>query len=253
MDSREEERSESAGLLCASFPETESGEGLTKAVARVRSALDETRDGPLLLTGLHGGTRALLLAGWFRDRGQTGLVVTPDRESADQLADDLETWLGPAAVIHLPQQEVMAFDHNSPEPALVGDFLTGLDRLGGGKPHLVITSVYALRQRVMAKEVLAHAALRLESGQRVDIDDFCLRLSQRGYRPAGMVAKVGDYARRGGLLDIFTPARNRCVSNSLMTKLSPSAGSTLKPSARPPGRKPRSYCLSATCCWMTTR
>ena len=206
MDSREEACSESAGLLHAAFPESESGKGLHQAVARVKSALDETRDGPLLLSGLHGGTRALLLAGWFRDCAQTGLVVTPDRESADQLADDLETWLGSDAVIHLPQQEVMAFDHNSPEPALVGDFLTGLDRLGGGGPHLVVTSVYALRQRVMAKAVLTRAALHLASGQRVDMDDFCLRLSQRGYRPAGMVAKVGDYARRGGLLDIFTPA-----------------------------------------------
>ena len=37
------------------------------------------------------------------------------------------------------------------------------------------------------------------------MDDLGAQLAQRGYRPAGMVAKVGDFARRGGLLDIFTP------------------------------------------------
>ena len=144
MDSRDEECSASAGLLHAVFPETNSGEGLQGAVARVKSALDSTAAGLLLLTGLHGGSRALMLAAWFRECARTGLVVTPDRESADQLADDLETWLGADAVVHLPQQEVLAFDHNSPEPALVGDFLTGLERLHRGGVHLVVTSVYAL-------------------------------------------------------------------------------------------------------------
>jgi len=206
MDSHDEACGEPTGLLRAAFPDPHSGEGFFKAVERVESALDEAPDGPFLLSGLHGGTRALLLAAWFRKVGKPGLVVTPDRESADQLADDLETWLGDGAVVHLPQQEVLAFDHNSPEPALVGDFLAGLHRLGTDGPHLVVTSVYALRQRVVAPAVLARAVLRLESGQRVDMDDLCLQLSQRGYRPAGMVAKVGDYARRGGLLDIFTPS-----------------------------------------------
>ena len=206
MDGHDKACSQPAGLLHAAFPDPNADEGVSWAVARVESALHEAPDGPFLLSGLHGGTRALLLAGWFRRVGRPGLVVTPDRESADQLADDLETWLGPGDVIHLPQQEVMAFDNNSPEPALVGDFLAGLDRLGTDGPHLVVASVYALRQRVITPAVLARSVLRLESGQRVDLDELCLQLSQRGYRPAGMVAKVGDYARRGGLLDIFTPS-----------------------------------------------
>jgi transcription-repair coupling factor (superfamily II helicase) len=206
MDSPHEACSEPGGLLHAAFQDSPSGEGLFKAVARVESALNEPAVGPLVISGLHGGARAMLLAGWFHREGRPGLVVTPDRESADQLADDLETWLGSDNVVHLPQQEVLAFDQNSPEPALVGDFLTGLNRLQSGVSHLVVTSVYALRQRVMAPAVLARATLTLQVGQRVDLDELCLQLSQRGYRPAGMVAKVGDFARRGGLLDIFTPS-----------------------------------------------
>ena len=206
MDSHQQACSEPTGLLHAAFQDFQTGAGVYKAVASVESALDEAPDGPLLISGLHGGARAMLLAGWFFRADRPGLVVTPDRESADQLADDLETWLGAGSVIHLPQQEVLAFDHNSPEPALVGDFLTGLHRLQTGGSHLVVTSVYALRQRVMAPAVLAQATLTLQCGQNVDLDELCLQLSQRGYRPAGMVAKVGDYARRGGLLDIFTPS-----------------------------------------------
>jgi transcription-repair coupling factor (superfamily II helicase) len=206
MDCHDNPCSEPTGLLHAAFPDPKAGEGVFHAVARVESALGLPGEAPFLVTGLHGGTSALLVAAWFRNVGRPGLVVTPDRETADQLADDLETWLGPSEVVHLPQQEVLAFDNNSPEPALVGDFLTGLHRLRNGGPHLVVASVYALRQRVMAPAVLARAVLHLETGQRVDLDELCLQLSRRGYRPAGMVAKVGDYARRGGLLDIFTPS-----------------------------------------------
>ncbi len=193
------------GLLHAALIDNVAGEGLFEAVTGVESALRERQDGPFLLSGLHGGAGALLLAGWHRQSGRTGLVVTADRQSADRLADDLEVWLGPEAVVHLPQQEVMAFDRNSPEPALVGDFIAGLDRLKTGGAFLVVTSISGLRQKVMAPGTLERGTIRLRSGQQVEMDDLCLSLAERGYRAAGMVAKVGDFARRGGLLDIFTP------------------------------------------------
>ena len=83
------------GLLRAALQNHVAGEGLFAAVAGVESALRKRPDGPFLLSGLHGGTGALLLAAWQVQSGRTGLVVTADRQSADQLADDLEVWLGP--------------------------------------------------------------------------------------------------------------------------------------------------------------
>ncbi len=205
METQDEACAQPAGLLHASLVDHVAGEGLFQAVAEVESALREARDGPFLVAGLHGGSRALMLAGWLTANGRTGLVVTPDRESADRMADDLETWLGPERVVHLPQQEVMAFDHNSPEPGMVGEFIQGLERLQDGGSFLVVTSAYGLRQRVIAPGTLERGLTRLKTGQRIEMDDLCLRLSACGYRPAGMVAQVGDYARRGGLLDVFTP------------------------------------------------
>jgi transcription-repair coupling factor (superfamily II helicase) len=137
-DKHDNARSRPGGLLRASLLDTDRGEGLLKAVATVESALEVRPEAnpetPTLISGLHGGAAALLLAAWHEKSGRPGLIVTPDREAADQLASDLEIWLGPGLVIHLPQQEVLAFDNNSPEPALVGDFLTGLARLRDGVP-----------------------------------------------------------------------------------------------------------------------
>ena len=196
------------GLLRSAFPTPGSNEGLLEVVAALESALrahpTENAE-PFLLSGLNGGATAALLSAWRQEHRRPALLVTPDRESAEQMAMDLETWLGPGEVVHLPQQEVLAFDRNSPQPALVGDFLEGLLRLRSDQPPVAVTSVYGLRQRVMAPGVLDRAALRLKVGDRVDLDALGTRLVQRGYRPAGMVAKVGDFARRGGLFDIFTP------------------------------------------------
>jgi len=136
--------------------------------------------------------------------GARALVVTGDRETSQQMADDLEVWLGTRRVVYLPQQDILAFDRNSPEPALVGDFLEGLGRIKAGGEFVIVTSVAGLRQRIMAPGVLQRATLRLRCGQSLRMDVLCRLLAERGYRPAGMVAKVGDYARRGGLLDVFT-------------------------------------------------
>ncbi len=196
------------GLLHRAFENNQSGEGLFEAVAAVESALlghPAKGDGPFLLSGLNGGATAAFLAAWRRRHKRNALLVTPDRESAEQLAIDLEVWLGPAQVVLLPQQEVLAFDRNSPEPGLVGDFLEGLHRLRSDQPPLAITSVYGARQKVMAPGTLDRAVLTLKVGDRIDLDELGELLAQRGYRPAGMVAKVGDFARRGGVFDIFMP------------------------------------------------
>ncbi len=196
------------GLLRTAFENNHTGEGLFEAVAAVESALrghPAASDGPFLLSGLNGGATTALLAAWNQRHGRNALLVTPDRESAEQLATDLEVWLGAGTVVHLPQQEVMAFDRNSPEPALVGDFLEGLHRLRSDNPPLAVTSVYGVRHRVMAPGSLDRAVLNLKVGDRIDLDELGEKLVQRGYRPAGMVAKVGDFARRGGVFDIFMP------------------------------------------------
>ncbi len=169
----------------------------------VLAAADPAR--PPLLSGLQASAPAVYTAAWFHQRQRTALCVVPTREGALQLADDLEAWLGQDRVVYLPQPEVLVYDRKSPDPALVGDLLLGLDRLRGREPVLAVTSLYAVRQRVMAPQTLTRSILRVEPGQRLDPDAFCAALAERGYRPAAMVARPGDYARRGGLIDVYAP------------------------------------------------
>jgi len=194
----------SSGLLDTLLP----SEVLAEGVARVESALADQsapNRSTTVFTGLHGASAALLLAAWFKNQRRTMLVVAPDRESSLRLADDLETWLGADDVIYLPQQEVLAFDRKSPDPALVGAYLEGLDQLSNGKPVLAVTSLYGMMQRVISPARLNQGIITLSEGDRYDRDELCRDLTFRGYRPAGLVTRPGDFALRGGLLDIFAP------------------------------------------------
>jgi transcription-repair coupling factor (superfamily II helicase) len=110
---------------------------------------------PAVVSGLHGASASLLMAAWYYQARQQALVIAPTREAAQQLADDLETWLGPDAVVYLPQQEVLAYDRKSPDPLLVGALLQGLDLIRQGQPRLLVTSLYGLRQRILPPAHLA--------------------------------------------------------------------------------------------------
>ncbi|HPF35853.1 MAG TPA: transcription-repair coupling factor [Candidatus Krumholzibacteria bacterium] len=191
-----------AGLLGRLLPREAPAEG----VAALASAL-ERRPGqdPVLLSGLHGSSPSLLLASWFQAHRRTLLAVAPTRDAALRLADDLEAWLGADAVVYLPQPEVLAFDRNSPDPDLTGALLAGLRRLRDPEPALAVTSLAALRHRVLAPARLASASFTLTVDQRVDREALGERLTALGYQPVGTVARTGDFAVRGSLVDLHPP------------------------------------------------
>jgi len=183
-----------------------SQEVLEQGVARVRSALaSPSSDRPPLFTGLHGSTPSLLIASWFAAERRTAMLVTPSRESALRLADDLEAWLGEDDVVYLPQQEIPVFDRNAPDPELVGATIHGLDRLAVGRPALAVTSLYGLRQRGIAPDRLAGQALVLEIGVRIEREALGERLTAMGYQGVGAVGRTGDFAVRGSLVDVAAP------------------------------------------------
>jgi len=184
------------------------GEVLAGGVARVACALDAALAFPAeipVLSGLHGASASLLLAAWHARTGHSALIVTPAREDALRLADDLDAWLGLDRAVYLPQPDVLPFDRNSPDAELVGAFIQGLDRLGEGAPRLAVTSMSGLQQRIITPERLAAARFDLARGDRRPREALCARLDELGYVAVGMVSRTGEYALRGSLVDLFAP------------------------------------------------
>ena len=133
------------------------------------------------------------------------LAVLADNHAADRLETDLRVLLGDDAlpVVHFPDWETLPYDQFSPHPEIVSRRLAALQRLPALKRGVVVVPVATLMQRLPPLSYIAGNSFDLAVGQKLDLDAERLRLQSGGYRLVPQVLDPGDYAVRGGLLDVF--------------------------------------------------
>ncbi|QDA56439.1 transcription-repair coupling factor [Thermomonas aquatica] len=134
------------------------------------------------------------------------LVVARDNHAAHQLEADLHTLLGADAalpVLTFPDWETLPYDRFSPHPDIVSQRLATLARLPDLKRGIVVVPVATLMQRVAPRGHVIGNRFDFRLGQRLDLDNEKRRLESAGYRHAQQVFDPGDFAVRGGLLDVY--------------------------------------------------
>lgn len=134
------------------------------------------------------------------------LVIARDNHGANQLEADLQTLLGgdPALpVVAFPDWETLPYDRFSPHPDIISQRLSALHRLPALKRGLVIVPVQTLLQQLAPRSYVIGGSFDLKVGQRLDLDAERRRLESAGYRNVPQVMDPGDFAVRGGLLDVF--------------------------------------------------
>ncbi|MGB3732157.1 transcription-repair coupling factor [Microbacterium sp.] len=159
------------------------------------------------------GLDAPVIAGLLAKRAQAGqpasaLVVTPTGRRAESVAAALGTYLADAEILTFPAWETLPHERLSPSPDTVGRRLATLRRIttwDGSKPLIVVASVRAALQPVAAN--LGDAVpldLRL-GGRGIELEDAVEQLVERAYSRVDMVSRRGEFAVRGGILDVFPP------------------------------------------------
>ena len=155
--------------------------------------------------GAPEGWDAFLLA---RRRAEvTGPVLHVARDDARmaRLAEALGFFAPQVEVLRFPAWDCLPYDRVSPNAALVSERIATLARLlePSGKPRIVLTTVNALVQRVPPHAVFANASMELKTGGVVQPEVLAQFLEANGYGRAGTVMEPGEYAMRGGIVDIF--------------------------------------------------
>ncbi|RMG32329.1 MAG: transcription-repair coupling factor [Gammaproteobacteria bacterium] len=151
------------------------------------------------------GVLPLALAEAAHEADRPLLVVTADTQGAMRLLDELQFFLarhGLPAIL-FPDWETLPYDVYSPLPELVSQRLETLHRLSGLQQGVVIAPVATLMQRLLPRDFLEAHSLHLQTGQRLDFDDFRRRLEQAGYESVSQVMGHGEFAVRGSLIDLF--------------------------------------------------
>ena len=155
--------------------------------------------------GAPEGWDAFLLA---RRRGEFAgpvLHVTRDDARMARLAEALAFVVPEAEILRFPAWDCLPYDRVSPNPALVSERIATLARLldKPSGPRIVLTTVNALVQRVPPRAAFAGASMELRVNGTVQPEKLARFLEAHGYGRAGTVMEPGEYAIRGGIIDVF--------------------------------------------------
>ncbi|WP_296205573.1 CarD family transcriptional regulator, partial [uncultured Hyphomicrobium sp.] len=173
----------------------------------------------LIFTGVPEGLDALVLARLVEeaaDGARSGLLlhVARDDRRLDVLEGQLKFFAPKVRVVPFPAWDTVPYDRSGPNAEIVAKRITALSRLALGnrsEPVVVLTTVNAVLQKVPPKAFIRTAMKSLAPGQRVDLNRLVARLSRAGYTRTGTVMEQGEFAVRGGIVDLFPPGRQNPV------------------------------------------
>ena len=160
--------------------------------------------------GLHASARGLALAR-AAEAGRLLIVVTQDVRSRERLEDEIAFYRDPNGppTLTFPDWECLPYDRFSPHPDILSERLATLATLPHLTHGLVLTAAATLMHYLPpASHLLGHSFV-LRVGDKLDIERFRERLVQAAYNAVGQVMEAGEFAIRGGLIDLFPMGAGR--------------------------------------------
>ncbi|QUD90653.1 transcription-repair coupling factor [Phenylobacterium montanum] len=150
-----------------------------------------------------------------RARGGLSVFVARDGARASAFIDAMGFFAPEIEILRLPSWDCLPYDRLGPSGGISAQRMATLSRLAGGeadgKPRLLVTQVPALLQRTPPREVIHRASYRAATGRDVDIKDLERYFAINGYRRASTVTEAGEFAVRGGVIDVFPPGQEEPV------------------------------------------
>ncbi|MEZ0223172.1 MAG: transcription-repair coupling factor [Alphaproteobacteria bacterium] len=141
-----------------------------------------------------------------KDAGAPVLHVSSDELRFEEIFEGLRFFAPDVEVLRFPAWDCLPYDRISPTADVVGERLKTLSRLAhqaDNKPLIILTTIAAVTQRVPPRSVLKNSVFRAETYGALDMKKLGEFLVANGYNRTETVREAGEYAFRGGLIDIF--------------------------------------------------
>ncbi len=161
--------------------------------------------------GAPEGFDAKLLADLVRRNDGPVLHVARDDARMAAMIDSLKTFAPEIPVLRFPAWDCLPYDRVSPNPEISAARMATLAALARGweRPSVVVSTLNAVTQRVPPREAIRAASFTAKADTRIDPDELTRYLTRNGYVRASTVVEPGDYAVRGGIIDVFPPGRKK--------------------------------------------
>ena len=178
-----------------------------KRVAQTRDALE--------LTGVPEGFDALVMADLARARGGLNVFVARDGSRAGAFEAAMAFFAPEMEILRLPSWDCLPYDRIGPSAGVSAERMATLTRLARGgwgkQPVLLLTHAPALIQRLPPKDLVLAAGYSASVGADVDMAQLERYFAVNGYHRASTVSERGEFAVRGGVIDVFPPGADEPV------------------------------------------
>src|SRR6202041_2118942 len=194
------------------FADDEQLPAFTRAAAHLRESA-----GRMSVTGLSAAAKALIIVLLRRTVERPFVWLVADNRAGEELMPvlcafcELTGAADPDSVVNLPARDVLPFQNLSPHPEIQEERATALWKIATGRATIVISPVSATTILLRSPEYYADLARILRRGETFDLEKLLQHLNTVGYTGTDVVEMPGQYATRGGLLDVYSPESDRPV------------------------------------------
>jgi transcription-repair coupling factor (superfamily II helicase) len=160
---------------------------------------------PLTLAGVPNGFLPWLLTDLARAASGRAVYIAADEAAMRSVADTAHFFAPEIEVLQFPAWDCLPYDRASPSLRVTSERLACLAALQRPRssPQLLVTTINAVSQRVLTPFRIRQLTASLKPGERIDRDKLAAMLQANGYVRTDTVADAGEYAIRGGLVDLF--------------------------------------------------
>jgi transcription-repair coupling factor (superfamily II helicase) len=160
---------------------------------------------PVTVANLPGALPAALVAALAGDlERRLWIVIAEDPGAAEGMEADLSALMEPGATTLYPQREALPFEAEDHHLEVSGQRVEALEALLSGRARVLVTTERAIQERERIPTALADLRLGISTGQRMSPAELANRLEGMGFERTGLVEQVGEFAPRGGIVDLFS-------------------------------------------------
>lgn len=164
------------------------------------------------LNGLYGSSLSIFIASEFRKNKGFQVLVLPDKESAAYIYNDLENLLNDVGidyhrkkVMFYPSAYKRPYETDHPDNANLLSRTEVIARLNSGTKDLILISFpEALSEKIVSKKYVSSNTIMIKEEEEVDQDALIEKLTGLGFERVDFVVEPGQFALRGGLMDVFS-------------------------------------------------
>lgn len=129
-------------------------------------------------------------------------VVTPAVRAQERVHNELSNWLNEA--VFLPEVEIALAENALPDPEIAADRLQALEQIRGAQTGVIVLTAASLNDAAPSPEGLKRLTLELRRGEAMGLEPLVERLAVAGYERVAQVALRGQFAVRGGIVDVYS-------------------------------------------------